>query len=150
MKKFSFRLASVLRLRHLQVTQEREKLERVLSEITRLEQSLASMAEERAEAVAFVHEQPSAESADFRALAAFLIGLDARARLLRTTLDQTRVLAANQRKSLMAADRNERLVLKLREKRLSEWRRENDAEIEAIAQESWSAARRTRLLESNR
>jgi hypothetical protein len=33
---------------------------------------------------------------------------------------------------------------------LSEWRRENDAEIEAIAQESWSAARRTRLLESNR
>jgi hypothetical protein len=50
-------------------------------------------------------------------------------------------IIADQRQRVMAADRNERLLLKLKEKKLAEWRRQNDLELEALAQECWAATR---------
>jgi flagellar export protein FliJ len=143
MQKFSFRLASVLRLREVQLAVEREKLQRLLSEAARLEQSLASLAEERKEALVFVQNDPDASGFNgMRALSAFLLGSEARAITLRETLRHTQNLAAEQRQRVIAADRNERLLLKLKEKKFAEWRRQHDLELEAVAQECWAAAQR--------
>lgn len=142
MTKFQFRLAAVLRLREIELRTEREKLNQLLSERTRLERSLASVAEERAEAHAFVHARPDAGSTELRALSAFLLGSDARAAALRGSIERLEPVIAGQRARVIVADRNERLLLKLKEKRLAEWRIEQDRELETLAQESWLATYR--------
>jgi flagellar export protein FliJ len=142
MTKFQFRLASVLRLRELELALEREKLDQMLGERTRLERSLASVAEERAEAHAFVRTRPNAGSTEFRALSAFLLGSDAREAALRQSIQRLEEVLAGQRTRVLAADRNERLLLKLKDKKLAEWRAENDRELETLAQESWLSTHR--------
>jgi flagellar export protein FliJ len=142
MQKFSFRLTSVLRFREMQLALEREKLRRLLNEAVRLERSLASLAQERQEALIFVQNDPEASHTELRALSAFVLGSEARAITLREDLHRIQNLIADQRQRVIAADRNERLLLKLKEKKFGEWRRQNDLELEAVAQECWAATRR--------
>ncbi|HEY3939202.1 MAG TPA: hypothetical protein VGL97_17355 [Bryobacteraceae bacterium] len=142
MQKFNFRLASVLRLREMKLAMEREKLQGLLNEAARLERSLAGLLDERKEALAFVQSHPEESHAGLRALSAFMLGSEARAAMLRDSLQGTQRLIADQRQRVMAADRNERLLLKLKEKKLADWRRQNDLELEALAQECWAAVRR--------
>jgi flagellar FliJ protein len=142
MQKFNFRLASVLRLREAQLAVEQEKLQRLLSETTRLERSLSSLAEERKEALIFVQHDPAASHTEMRALSAFLLGSEARAITLREDLHRLQNRIAEQRPRVITADRNERLLLKLKEKKFAEWRRQNDLELEAVAQECWAASQR--------
>jgi flagellar export protein FliJ len=143
MTKFQFRLDAVLRLRELELTVEREKLDQLLAERTRLERSLVSVAEERAEAHAFVRTRPDGGSTEFRALSAFLIGSDARAAALRQSIERLEQAIAGQRARVLVADRNERLLLKLKDKKLLEWRADNDRELETLAQEAWLSTHRT-------
>jgi len=142
MTKFQFRLDAVLRLRELELRVEREKLDQLLAERTRLERSLFSVAEERAEAHAFVRTRPDAGSTEFRALSAFLLGSDARAAALRGSIQRLEQGIAGQRARVLAADRNERLLLKLKDKKLAEWRADHDRELETLAQESWLSTHR--------
>jgi flagellar export protein FliJ len=142
MTKFEFRLDAVLRLRELELRVEREKLNQLLAERTRLERSLVSVAEERAEAHAFVRTRPDAGSTEFRALSAFLLGSDARAAALRGSIQRLEQAISEQRARVLVADRNERLLLKLKDKKLVEWRAENDRELETLAQESWLSTHR--------
>jgi flagellar export protein FliJ len=142
MTKFNFRLAAVLRLREVELRVEREKLEQMLAERTRLERSLASVAEERAEAHAFVRTRPDAGSTEFRALSAFLLGSDARAAALRQSIQRLEQMIAGQRARVLLADRNERLLLKLKDKKLAEWRAGEDRELETLAQEAWLSTHR--------
>lgn len=142
MTKFQFRLDTVLRLRELELRLEREKLNQLLAERTRLERSLVSVAEERVEAHAFVRTCPSAGSTEFRALSAFLLGSDARAAALRGSIQRLEQAISEQRVRVLAADRKERLLLKLKDKRLAEWRAENDRELETLAQEAWLSTHR--------
>jgi hypothetical protein len=121
---------------------EREKLNQLLAERARLEQSLASVAEERAEAHAFVRRREGAGSEDLRALSAFLLGSNARAAALRGSIERLEESIAGQRARVLRADRNERLLVKLKEKKLAEWRIETERELETLAQESWLAVHR--------
>jgi flagellar export protein FliJ len=143
MTKFNFRLAAVLRLREIELRVEREKLERLLAERARLERSLASVAEERVEAHAFVRSRPDSGSTEFRALSAFLLGSDARAAALRESIQRLEQPISGQRVRVLAADRNERLLLKLKDKKLAEWRAAEDRELETLAQESWLSTHRS-------
>ena len=141
MTKFQFRLASVLRLRQMELRMERQKLDQLLAERARLERSLASVAEERAEAHAFVRAHP-AGTTELRALSAFLLGSDARAAALRQSIQRQEEAIDGQRARVLVADRNERLLLKLRDKKLAAWRAEHDRELETLAQESWLSTHR--------
>jgi hypothetical protein len=78
MTKFHFRLASVLRLREVQLAVEEEKLQILLGELAQMERSLAAMSEERSAAIAFVQKQTGMGHAELRALSAFLLGTGAR------------------------------------------------------------------------
>ena len=139
MQKFRFRLDSVLRLRTLQLTVEREKLARALGEATAAEQALTALAAERAAAIACVQNEAGTGTTELRALSGYLLGYDANHNKLRLSLEAARLRVTEQRKRVVAADRAERLLLKLKTDRLAEWQRAADHELETLAQESWNA-----------
>ena len=139
MQKFRFRLDSVLRLRTLQLTVEREKLARALGEATAAEQALTALAAERAAAIAFVQNEAGTGTTELRALSGYLLGYETNQAKLRLTLEAARLRVTEQRKRVVAADRAERLLLKLKTDRLAEWQRAADHELETLAQESWNA-----------
>jgi len=139
MQKFRFRLDSVLRLRSLHLTIEREKLARALSEVAGAEKAVAALAAERAAAIAFVQNEAGTGTTELRALSAYLLGYEANQTKLRRSLEAARLRASEQRKRVVAADRDERLLLKLKADRRAEWQIAADRELEVVAQESWNA-----------
>jgi flagellar export protein FliJ len=139
MQKFRFTLDSVLRLRSLRLATERDKLGQALAETTRLEQAIAALAAERAAALEFVKNEPGAGNTELRALSAYLLGYEARLAKLRKSLEVARLREAEQRKRVIAADRDERLLLKLKAKQRAAWQVAADHELEILAQESWNA-----------
>jgi flagellar export protein FliJ len=139
MQKFRFRLDSVLRLRTLRLATERDKLGKALAEMTRIEQAIAALAAERVAAIEFVKNEPGAGNTELRALSAFLLGYESRVAKLRATLEAARLRLAEQRQRVIAADRDERLLLKLKTKQRSDWQVAADHELEILAQESWNA-----------
>ena len=143
MTRFHFRLASVLRLREMQLEVEEEKLQILLHDIAQKERAIAAMSEERTSAVDFVQKQTNIGHAELRALSAFLLGTSARAAQLRENVERTKTLAAEQRQRVMAAQRNERLLVKLKAAKLSEWQAQYDHELETVAQDTWTAVQNT-------
>jgi flagellar export protein FliJ len=139
MQKFRFRLDSVLRLRTLQLTVEREKLGCALGEATAAEQALTALAAERAAAVAFVQNETGTGTTELHALSDYLLGYEPNHNKLRISLEAARLRVTEQRKRVVAADRAERLLLKLKADRLAEWQLAADHELETLAQESWNA-----------
>jgi flagellar export protein FliJ len=139
MQKFRFRLDSVLRLRTLRLATERDKLGKALAEMTRIEQAIAALAAERVAAIEFVKNEPGAGNTELRALSAFLLGYESRVAKLRATLEAARLRLAEQRQRVIAADRDERLLLKLKTKQRGDWQVAADHELEILAQESWNA-----------
>jgi flagellar export protein FliJ len=139
MQQFRFRLESVLRLRALRLTMEREKLGRALTEIDGAEHAISAIAAERAEAITFVQNQPGAGNSELGALSGYLLGYEPRLAKLRQSLEAARLRVAEQRQRVLAADRDERLLVKLKANRHAAWQVEADRELEVLAQESWNA-----------
>lgn len=137
MTKFKFRLEAALRFRHMRVEAETAKLQQLLGQQKRLENSLVNLKSERTEAAAFVHSAANPAGQDLRALSLFTLGLEARTRTVKEALAQVSELAEEQRKRLLEAERDERSLSKLRTKRFEEWRLQSEREIEASAQELW-------------
>lgn len=139
MQKFQFRLDSVLRLRTMRLHNERDKLGRMLAEESKIEAAIAALAAERAAAIEFVKKEPAAGTTELRALSAYLLAYEARAEGLRKALEVARARTAEQRQRVIAADRDERLLIKLKDKQRAEWQVAADHELEVLAQESWNA-----------
>lgn len=139
MKAFQFRLEAALRLRQMQFQCERTKLQQLLAEEQRLKQSLDDIGTERLNASKFIQSLENPANRDFRALSAFLLGSATRANNLRDQISKAGSLIHEQRQRVRKAERNVRLLTKLREKKLREWTLEHDKKIEAAAQDSWIA-----------
>ena len=146
MKKFEFRLASVLRLRETQLTIEKNKLQQLFAERTKLEKNLASVAAERLESAAWLQQMPAATSADLRSLSAFLLGSKARETTLRKAIESCTADIEEQRQQTLLAERNQKLLLNLKTKRRQEWQQAFDQELEQVAQEAWQSASRFKQL----
>ena len=140
MNKFEFRLQAALRWRDTQLQLERAKLQKLLGEEQRLQRDFQSLAEKRQAALADLQTAKQLQAMDLRALSAYLVGADARAHLLRQQIVKCAGLIQQQRQSVLKAERNVRLLEKLRDNRYSEWKYAFDAEIELTAEESWLAA----------
>ncbi len=137
MTKFKFRLEAALRFRHMRVDAESAKLQQLLGQQKRLENSLAGLQSERTSAAAFVHSVANPAAQDLRALSLFTIGLEARSRTVKEALAEMTELVEEQKKRLLEAERDARSLSKLRAKRFEEWRLHAEREIEATAQELW-------------
>ena len=83
MKKFDFRLESVLRLRNTQLECEQQKMQALLVQDQRLRDSLAALETERHTATSSLHTEKDVSSLDLRSFSAFVIGAHARAATLR-------------------------------------------------------------------
>jgi len=143
-KRFEFRLASVLRLRETQLEIEKNKLQRLFQERRKLEKILSSLAEERTASELWIQNMASPGSADLRALSAFLLGSKSREASLQHSLQSCNEDIAEQRQRTLLAERNLKLLLNLRNKQKSGWQSEFDKELEAIAQEAWQSAARSK------
>jgi len=139
MQRFHFRLDSVLRLRAMRLAIERDKLRQSLAEAARLEQQIEDLAAERAASIAFVQNEPGTGSSELRSLSAYLLGYETRLAQSQEALEAARLRVVEQRQRAVAADRDERLLLKLKAQRRADWQVAADRELEALAQESWNA-----------
>ena len=139
MQRFRFRLDSVLRLRAMRLATERDKLGRAIAETTKIESAVAALAAERAAAVDFVKNEPSAGNTELRMLSAYLLAYEGRVAALKASLEIARARTTQQRQRVIAADRDERLLLKLKDKQRAAWQVAADHELEVLAQESWNA-----------
>lgn len=139
MKKFEFRLDSVLRWRDTQLQVERGKLNALLSEEAKLRDSLETLGSERRSALQCLAKE-QLFSLDLRSLSSYLVGAEARATMLLAQIRKRRDSVAEQRDRVVQAERNVKLLLKLREKRQLEWKTGIERETEANGEESWLAA----------
>jgi hypothetical protein len=140
MKKFEFRLDAALRWRNTQLQLERARLQKLLGEEQRLKCDLQHLADERQAALSDLQTSEHLRSFDLRVLSVYLVGAEARAHLLREQVEKCAGIIQQQRQRLLEAERNVRLLEKLKESRYSEWKHAFDQEIELGAEESWLAA----------
>jgi len=138
---FKFRLESALRLRHLQTEQERARLQELLAREKRMQKSLAELWQERTDAAEFVRSSNEPAAQDVRALALFSIGVKARAQRIEQAIADVQRQVVEQKRSVLAAEREERALEKLRERQFTEWNLKVMRELEASSQELWLAAR---------
>ena len=144
MKKFEFRLASVLRLRESHLAREKNKLQQLFGERKKLGDNLHSIAEERLQSEKWIQNMPSPTSADLRSLSSFLLGSKAREAVLNQVIQNCDAAIAEQRQRTLLAERNQKLLLDLKAKQKSIWQHEFDKELELIAQEAWQSAARSK------
>jgi len=137
MKKFEFRLETVLRFRHTQLKIERDKLNALVAEGQTLMATLERLQQDRRDAYADISAADTIEALEMRAFAAFSIGAGARATRVREQIAKNREASERQRVIVLEAERNVRLLEKLRERRFQTWKHALNREMEAIAQDSW-------------
>lgn len=139
MKKFEFRLDSVLRWRDTQLQLERAKLQGLLADETRLKAGLETIATERRAAIEHISRN-QVDSLDLRSLSSYMVGAEARTNMLRDQIRKRSAAVQQQRERVVLAERNVKLLVKLKEKRHMEWHADFNREIEAAAAESWLAS----------
>jgi hypothetical protein len=139
MKKFEFRLDSALRWRDTQLQVERGKLSALLAEESKLKNSLENLSHERRSALQCLAKE-QLFSLDLRSLSSYLVGAEARANMLHDQIRKRGQLLMEQRERVVQAERNVKLLLKLRQKQQLEWKVGLEREIEANAEESWLVA----------
>lgn len=139
MRRFQFRLESVLKWRLTQLEIEETALERLFSELRRMDAGLAALAAAKASAERAVLSAGTVEAQQLAALETHRRHLAReRVRLLgeRAGLEQR---IAAQRQRVLKAERDLRLLEKVKERRLTEWRAAADREQEALASELFLA-----------
>lgn len=138
MKKFSFSLDGALRLRQVELRSAEVKLRELIAQEQRIRRSLEAISLERRDASSYVQQHPT-DSQALRALPSYFIGLEMRKTNLSRSLEMVSASIREQRQVLTDIERALKLLNKLRDRRLAEWRQAGDREIEATAQECWLA-----------
>jgi flagellar export protein FliJ len=136
-KTFRFPLQKVLEWRRLQERTEEEKLSTLQNQLAAVAHREAELALMELNAEMNLLRQEALPGSDFRALAGFQIRLrNERASLLamRETLGKQ---ITEQRKRLLRARRDHKIVESLKEKRKQQWAYMNDRELENLAAESY-------------
>ncbi len=140
MRKFTFHLDGVLRLRRQQLQSEESKLHALLAERHRLTAVRTALEAEGVEAAAYIiHTIRSPGSGDLRALASHKLGLQAQEKTLAASIEANECVIAQQTDVVLSAKRNEKLLTKLRDRQFADWTTEVDRATEADIQEAWTA-----------
>jgi hypothetical protein len=146
MKKFEFRLASVLRLYEVQLELEQARLAQALAK----EQSILKLMEKRAQEVQQQNESLrralELRSTDLRALSTYNLSAQTQQILWHDELARVRHFIRKQREIVLAHERKWKLVVKLKEKKHAEWTKEVGRQLEAESQELWLSVRNNTAL----
>ena len=139
MKRFRFRLESVLKWRALQLKLEEAKLQDLFAELRALGARREALATGKADSERAVLALAVIEAQQLEALDAHRRWVTAeRERLARQEADCAARIAS-QREQVRKAEQNLRLLEKVKERRLAEWSRALDKEYEVLAAEGFLA-----------
>lgn len=139
MRSFHFPLEGVLGLRRTQLEIEEAAYQRFLGEVAALDRTRAELEALGIQAEVQVRQWRPLSGTDLAALAAFRGALQSKQRSIAACRVEAAKRAAAQLAAMLAAQRRCRLLERLRERRLAEWRHEADREIETLAAESYLA-----------
>lgn len=139
MKKFTFPLERVLALRRQQLQIEEIKLEQILSEKRRVEREIEEVRERVRASADEVLRKRVLEAVELESLYAFRLWSSKQCEVLEGQLGEWEKRAADQLIRISEARQGQRLVEKLRERRLSDWEVGFEKELEEQAAESFLA-----------
>ncbi len=139
MTSFRFPLEKVLRLRYTQLELEEARFRRQAAELATLDRALAEMEASAIGAEADLRAQKVVTGRDLAALGGYRMAVKEREEQIVQQRDACRRLVAERQAAMMEARRRFRLLEKLKERRLGEWEKARDRELEEIASESFLA-----------
>jgi hypothetical protein len=139
MRRFKFRLETVLGWRRLHLELEETKLQRLFEELRQLDLAEDRLDAEKAEADRAVLYSASVEAQDLAALDRHRLHVAREKERLRKERADCRRRITAQQQQVVKAERDVRLLEKLRERRLAEWQTAADREQEALASELFLA-----------
>lgn len=139
MKRFEFPLATALRWRVLQKSQEEDKLVRLNASRDALQAKLRAIDDERSGTLVREACNMFVTGSELRQLGSYLVGLETQRLITQNQLAVVERTIADQRIRCMDAGRAEELLVSLRRKKLKEWRYKADLELETLAAESYLA-----------
>jgi hypothetical protein len=136
MKAFQFRLAQVLRWRREQLDLEQARLRRCAAALAELDRTRAELEAAALRTEVQLRNWSALAGRDLAALAAFRSHVQNQEGILAARRLECRKQFEAQQQVTLEARRNCRLLERLEERRLAEWRRECDRELEQFAAES--------------
>jgi flagellar export protein FliJ len=137
MKQFEFRLSRVLDFRREQAELERSRLQRLLAQIRRIDDEKKFLLIQAADARRQVTQSAFVSGEELSALSGFERHIRNRTALLDQTLQETQLQVRRQQAIVIEAERKVTLLLKLRQRKLATWTREEQKELELLAAESY-------------
>ena len=136
MKAFRFRLERILAWRQTQLSIETAKLERLQAERRELGHKRRNLIERRAAAHLSVSQAANLQVIDLAELENLRRWTQNEERKLELQLKKLEGMVEQQTRCLADANRNVRLLEKLKERHLAEWQATVDREVEGLAAES--------------
>jgi flagellar export protein FliJ len=137
MKAFQFPLQRVLEWRELQMRTEEEKLSTIQNKLAQVLHRENALTAAQLNAEMKVLGKPLVEASEFRALAAFQLRIRGEKVSLVAARKNLEVQIAEQRKRLLKARKDCKILENLKERRKKTWTYLNDRELENTAAESF-------------
>lgn len=137
MKSFRFPLQRVLDWRSLQLRTEEEKLAGLQQKLASLIQREKALTVAQLKSESAVLGSPSIEGSDLRALAGFQVRIKSERAMLKANRTQCEMQVAEQRKRLLKARKDCRVLEQLKEKQHKEWWYLGQREVEETAADSY-------------
>lgn len=139
MKRFQFRLERVLHWYETQVSLEEQKLRKLVQLSEQLQMRIRHIEAQALAARADVMHYADMHGCDLQNLSAFQGGVDVEKTKLRAQYDECRARIEVQRGVLLEARLKRESLLRLKQRRLDQWTREQDREEENLALENFLA-----------
>jgi flagellar export protein FliJ len=139
MKRFEFRLQQVLEWREKQLELEDARFKQQAAAIAGLDRARAGLESAGLQAEMQLRSSAAVSGQDLSALAGFRQHIRTRSHEIAVQRAEAQKQLEAQQKVMLEARRRCRLLERLKERRLSEWRSACDREMEALASESFLA-----------
>jgi flagellar export protein FliJ len=137
MKQFEFRLSRVLDFRREQANVERARLQNFLAQVQKINDEIESLAIQVSDARDQIGQSVSVLGEDLSVFSDFERHTRDRIASLDQVRQQAQLQVTTQQSVVLEAERKVKLLLKLRQRKLSEWTFEEQKELETLAAESY-------------
>lgn len=137
MKRFRFRLESVLKWRRLQLELEEEKLQERFTQLRALERRAATLEVGKVEAERSVLAARTVEAGELAALDAHRRWVTAQRDRLARAMRESQQHIAEQRERVRRAEQNLKLLERLKQRRFSDWTAAVEKEYQTLAEEAY-------------
>jgi flagellar FliJ protein len=136
MKAFEFRLERIAEYRRQQADLARNELQRLISVFERLAAERNALEQQAIDMRASTMKRPDLSGQDLMALSAYEDHVSRQVRQIESKRAEVAKQVDKQRSIVLEAERNVKLLDRLRDRKFQEWRAESDRELDALAADS--------------